>query len=376
MASSRELTSLLSSADVVAALEGHYERAIERIIRELARGVSRPGSARAQELLGRIRELAKEINPNRDSKIRRWIEDNVPDAFILGDKSAVRQLREELQDASPAARQEFGDLNRAFTSMNSTALRAITASMKDSLNSIHQQILTTSQNVVRRTQLVFQQDAAVRDAVVSGLIRGGSGRELSDDIATIILKGKESAESLQNLRQNGFQNDTIDLYDRLSKGQFLRVGERNFSVRAYANLTARTMLREAHKVGTKVRLQQNGVDHIRISKHAQDKPDVCTPFAGRVFYIGAEEADPLGFPPLKSITNGGPPFHPNCAHVLEPYVAVLKTQNAVDVALEDADALPRRFFAKSAAEVTELVEVLDEAALREIDLQNNPKRAA
>ena len=242
------------------------------------------------------------------------------------------------------------------------------------MSDIHRQILTTAGLTVRRTQLVFQQDAGIREQVVGGIIRGSSGREISDDIARLILEGKSNPEGLKRLRENGFQNDLIDLYGRLSKGEMVKVGARNFSVRSYANLTARTMLREAHKVGTVVRLQQNGVDHVQISKHAQEKPDVCTAFAGRVYYVGPEAEDPLGFPPLKSITNGGPPFHPNCAHVTQPYVAVLKSQTNVGAAREESDLLPRRFFGKTAAEVTELVEALDEAALREIDLQT--RRAA
>lgn len=369
MAASRELTSLLASADTIATLDRYYQRTLERILRELAAGISRPGAARAQELIARIREIAFAIDPRRDSPLRNWIRTHVPEAFILGDRSAVRQLGDELANASAAERADFGPINRAFTPVNSASMRAIAATFTDRLQDVHRQILTTAGLTVRRTQLIFTQDAGIRDQVVSGIIRGSSGRQISDDIARVILEGTANREALARLRQNGFQNDTIDLYSRLSRGEMIKVGDRNFSVRSYANLVGRTMLREAHKVATVVRLQQNGVDHVRISKHAQDKPDVCTAFAGRVFYVGALPQDPLGFPPLKSITNGGPPFHPNCAHVAEPFVATLKGPTAIENAKAAAAQLSDRFFGKTAAEMTELVEGLDPDALGQINLQ-------
>lgn len=369
MAASRELQSLLASSDTISALDRYFKRTIERILRDLAAGVSRPGAARAAELLRTIQDIAATINPNVASPLRTWIRKHVPEAYILGDKSAVRQLGEQLQGATSQQRADFGPLNRAFTPVNSTSLRAIAGTFKDRMSDIYRQVLTTSGLAVRRTQLVFQQDAGIREQVVSGIIRGASGRQLSDDIARVILDGRGNAAALRRLRENGFQNDTIDLYDRLSRGEFITVGKRNFSVRTYANLTSRTMLREAHKVGTVVRLQQNGVDHVQISKHAQDKPDVCTAFAGRVFYVGALPQDPLGFPPLKSITNGGPPFHPNCAHVAQPYVVPLKGQKAVDSAREASAQLTARFFGKTAAEVTEVVEGMGADELAEINLQ-------
>lgn len=364
MASSRELQALLSSADTMSALDRYFKRTIDRIVSELAAGVSRPGAARATELLGRIKDIASTINPNVDSPLRTWIRKRVPEAFVLGDKSAVRQVGEQLAQASAEQRAAFPALNTAFTPLNSVSMRGIAASLKDKMNDIHRQILTTSGLTVRRTQLVFQQDAGIREQVVSGIIRGAAGRQLSDDIARVILNGRGNPQAMQRLRLNGFQNDTLDLYDRLSRGQFITVGKSTFNVRTYANLTARTMLREAHKVGTVVRLQQNGVDHVQISKHEQDEPDVCTAFAGRVYYVGPLPKDPAGFPPLKSITNGGPPFHPNCAHVAQPYVAKLKGQVAVEGARKNQ--LPPRFYGKTAAEVTAMVKDLPEPDLKHL----------
>jgi hypothetical protein len=366
VAASRELQAFLSSDGVVAALDRHYARVIERILQELAAGISRPGASRARDLLITLRDLVAQLDPKKDSFVRTWIRERLPQAFILGDKSAVRQVREELEKVTAEKRALVGDLNRSFTAVNTLALRAIVAAMEDRLVDAARQVLTTSSFAIRRTQLILHQDQAVREAVTGGIIRGAAGREISDDIARIILTGEADREALQRLRARGFQSDSIALYKRLSEGQFIKVGDRNFNVRAYANLVARTMPREAHRVGTVVRLQQNGIDHVRISQHKQVEIDECTPFAGRVYYIGPLPQDPLGFPHLKQVTNGGPPWHPHCIHVVEPFVAVLKPQSAIDAARADAELLPRRFLGKTAAEVRDLVHALDENELKAI----------
>lgn len=366
MATSKEVQAFLASSGVLDALDRHYARIMERILNELAAGMSRPGAARARDLLLRIRQLSAELDPRRDTLVRTWIRERLPQAFILGDKAATRQLREALEKSSSEKRNEFGDINRAFSAVNSTALRAIVASMEDHLADVARQVYTTAAIAVRKTQLTLQQDAAVREAVTGGIIRGAAGREISNDIAAVVLAGKSSPEALKRLQERGFHQDTLELYKRLSQGQMVTVGKKTMNVRAYANLVARTMARQATSVATVVRLQQNGIDHVQVSKHRQKKADVCTLIAGQVFYIGPLPKDPLGFPSIKEIPGGEFPPHPNCSHVFQPYVAALKPAESVNQAKDVAGLIPRKFLGKTAGKVNELIGAMDAAALKKI----------
>jgi len=365
MAASRELTSLIENAETVASLIDIYERTLGRILRELSLGITQPGGARARELIARIRDLILELDPSRDGKVRAWIRETVHEAFVLGDDAATRQLRESLSDLSSGDRQAWGEIATGWTAVNQTAMRAIISSMDETLRQVASQMQSQFALAVRRTQLVLHTDQAIREATVSGIIRGATGRQLSDDIANIILEGRGGPEAIARLREQGFQPDLLKLYERLAKGQVVRVGARNYDVRAYANLVARTMLRDAHKVATLVRLQQNSVNHVRISVHVQKEPDVCTAYAGQVFYIGQGE-DPLGFPSIKGIPNSGPPFHPNCAHVPEPWVLDFKTAGQIEDARIAAELLPENVFGKTAADVTKFIEELTPAQLEAI----------
>jgi hypothetical protein len=364
----RDLQALLGSDGNVAALERLYDRTIERILRELAAGVSRPGAGRARDSLIRIRELASELNPKRDTHVRDWIRRELPKAFILGDKDAAKAVARELEDAGA---ERVGDVkvNRTFTAVNSTALSALVASMTARLEDVHRQVLQTAGLVVRNTQLRAQTDAEVREHIVDGIVRGATGREVSNDIARAILTGKVPPAAMERMRAGGHAGD-VALYKALAEGQFITVGKKRFNVRAYANLVARSMSRQAATVGTKLRLQQSGVFHVQMSNPSQTEPDICTPYAGKVFWIGAGE-DPAGFPALSSLPGGDaggvPPFHPNCRHTISPYVLALRKP----VQVESARALSARlksegFLGIDADKVQERVEAMDPKALDEL----------
>jgi hypothetical protein len=326
MGLSRDLQILLGSDGNVAALERLYDRTIERILRELAAGVTHAGAARARETLVRIRQLAAEINPRRDSQVRDWIRRELTKAFVLGDRDAAADVKRQLEGAGA---ERAGDvrLTSGFSATNKTALSVLVASMVRRLDDVHRQILQTADLVVRNTQLRAQTDAQVREHIVDGIVRGRTGREVSNDIAKAILTGKVSPEAAERLRQAGHAGD-IALFKELSEGKFITVGKRRFDVRAYANLVARTMSREAASVATVVRLQQSGVNHVQVSATMPDEPDVCSLVAGNVYWLGT--GDSLGFPPYTSIPGTKLPLHPHCRHVPLPFVAVLKPAPLVD----------------------------------------------
>lgn len=355
MAAARDLRSFFNSSKNISALDRHYRRTMGRILKELAGGVSQPGAARARDLIARIRKLTNDLDPAKDSFVRKWIRREIPKAFVLGDSAATRQLREQLTAVSGEKQADFGQISRSFTGANKASMRAVVAAMENQLGRAASDVFATASLTIRRTGLKFNQDQAIREATIGGIIRGGTGKQLSNDIARILLKGDTDKAGLKNLRENGFGGSDIELFRELSEGKFITVGKRKFSVRNYANLVARTQGSEAHKVANVVRLQQNDVNHVKISRHNQLEPDECTPFAGKVFYVGPLSKDPAGFPSLKNILNGGPPFHPQCRHVTEPFVTQFETDAAIEKAKDSANAIPKRIFGQKSNDIRKLV---------------------
>jgi len=365
MAASRDLAALLGNASSVAALVDHYERAVDRLIAELAAGVSRSTAGRTAELLRRLNELIDDLDPRKAGYVRRWIRRNAERAYVLGDVNATRAIRRTLRSAG----QDPAGIDRTWTAVNAASMAAVVRAMRESFGRIANELRTNLGLFVRRTQLQLLQSRQIQEATVGGILRGATGQQVKDDIAAVLLGRKLKPEIRERLKAVGFRGDMFRDFEAVARRELVQAGARRMKVRDYADLVARTQLREAHKVATVVRLQRNDIDHVQVSKHRQKKVDECTPFAGRVFYIGPEAKDPLGFPRLSEILNGGPPFHPNCRHVLMPYVAALKTGEAVGAQREISRGLPRRFMGKTASEVRALVGDLNADELAALNLQ-------
>jgi hypothetical protein len=357
MAADRELRGFLNQANVVSALDAHYQRILDRILRELAAGVSRPGAARTAELVRNIRQLVRQLDPKRDTFVRNWIRKNIPRAFVLGDRAATRDLQRQLQAATEDRAAEAGPVRSAFTAVNQTSMKAITAAMEETLGRAADEMRANLGLFIRRTQQVLVSEPAIRNVTVQGIIRGSTFRQRADEIAALLLGKKVTPQIKKDLESIGFRAEHFNDFERIARGEMITAGARRFNVRDYANLVARTQTREAHKVGTVARLQQNNIDHVRVSVHAQGAsfPDECTPFAGRVFYVGPLAVDPLGFPSLKRTPNGGPPFHPNCKHSLQPYVVPFKTQEQLEKDRVEAQSIPKVLFGKTGSDVRKLV---------------------
>ena len=367
MAVAREVQALLSNRQTLSFLDRVVKRQIDRILAQLAAGISRPGAARANELLREIDKLSTALDPKRPSFMRNWIKKNITRAGILGDKQATRELAATLKSLSPGTRSEFGTgLNRSFTATNTTALKGMAAAMTEQMGRAAADLRATVGTLVRKTQQTLISEPKLREITAGGILRGATGKQVADDLASALLGKKISPATKKRLAEVGFRGDMFKEFEAVARNQVIRVGKRRMTVRSYTDLVARTQMREANRTMTVVRLQQNDVNHVKISRHPQLVRDECTPFAGQVFYIGREAKDPMGFPKLSSTPNGGPPFHPNCIHVITPFPVAFHTGKSIGKAREGSRKIPRGLFGKGSTEVREAVAKLTDAELKEI----------
>jgi hypothetical protein len=102
-----------------------------------------------------------------------------------------------------------------------------------------------------------------------------------------------------------------ELYKALKGGKVLMINGRKYRVDYYAEMVARTRTREAQTAATIDMIRAFGEDLVRISDHNTTTP-ICKPHEGRIYSITG-----LGGYPLLVET---PPYHPNCQHVVTPYV--------------------------------------------------------
>lgn len=360
MTQARDILVATNAADGSAELVRVYERVLTQIIRDLSLGITRPSARRTAELIAAINIRLAQLDPRAQTRIAVWIAREVQGAYILGDKGASRELRKLLVQAA----QDPTSIKRSFVAINQRQMQGLVDAMQATAKGIEKQIRREIGIAIRRTQATIKKSAAIRRITVDAFVRGRTGQQVSDDIAAMLLGKKVDPEVKERLRSLGFRANDFDRFERIARGQLIQVGGRRFTVRSYSDLVARTQMREAHTVGTLARLKQNGVQHVKISRHRQKVRDICTPYAGKIFYVGSSKTDPAGFRPLRGVINGGPPFHPNCRHVIIPWVITLHTDKAVEAAQASSKAIPARFLGKGPKEVRELVASMSDSELK------------
>jgi hypothetical protein len=364
---SRALNALINSRQTVDALVDMYERNLRQLVNELAAGISKPGAGRVASLIKRIDEILANIDPRKSSPVRTWLRRQAPRAYVLGDNEATGKIRNYIKNLSTEQRGAFGEVRDGFTAINNTQMGSIVRAMQDTLSDVKSNMREMIGVTIRRTQLTLTESRKVMEQTSGGIIRGATGKAVADDIASVLLTGKVKPEVRKRLGEIGFRGEMFNSFEKVARGEMITVGKKTMSVRAYADLVARTQMREMHKVATVTRAKQNDIDHVQVTNHPMKEPDECTPFAGKIYYVGPLSRDPLGFPRLDQILNGGPPFHPNCKHDVNPYSVHFQNDKTIAKEKENTLKTPKRFQGKTPSEIRRMVE---EMTKRELEAMN------
>jgi len=109
---------------------------------------------------------------------------------------------------------------------------------------------------------------------------------------------------------------------------------RHWHLDRYAEMVARTTTREAMTQGTIQRLREHGIQLAQVSAH--QARDFCIYYENVIVSI-RPGPHPV-YPPISAI-GGGPPFHPNCVHVLTPFVERLATEEERKAGITDPKVL-------------------------------------
>lgn len=95
---------------------------------------------------------------------------------------------------------------------------------------------------------------------------------------------------------------------------------RTIRLDAYADLVARSTVREVTNTATIKQVEELGYDLVKISSHSGACP-ICQQYQGRVYSISGKDKR---FPRLDvAFSSGYANIHPRCRHVLEPFIEEL-----------------------------------------------------
>lgn len=98
--------------------------------------------------------------------------------------------------------------------------------------------------------------------------------------------------------------------DIIGDAQYIRINARNYNLKSYSRMVARTRLRHVQSRSTRNSCDHYENDLIEISDHGSIT-EVCIPYQGKIFSLNGTTK---GYPLLSD----EPPFHPNCMHSMAP----------------------------------------------------------
>lgn len=127
--------------------------------------------------------------------------------------------------------------------------------------------------------------------------------EVISDLLDDAVRAGESRGQIANRIMNHFKNIIGD-------EQYIRINARNYNLKHYSRMVARTRLRHVQSQSTRNTCDQYENDLVEVSDHGSIT-EVCLPFQGRVFSLN-------GTTPGKPILSEEPPYHPNCMHSMAP----------------------------------------------------------
>lgn len=240
-----------------------------------------------------------------------------------------------------AEREILDRLNRALLRANKTEYLA---GMKKNIEAILQQLRegnrTWCSEAIPRvySQGLYGADAMLKDAGVAvkagfGAIHQQAAQVLSENtfqsldyVAQVIGRRTEGIHrdlALENIRGSVVGYDTwkqvADRYREQLAEQgvtgFRDAAGRNWNMRSYAQMVARTSTMEAHLQGTANRLMEQDHDLVKVSSHSGACP-LCVPWQGKILSITGKTP---GYPTLAEAKEAGL-FHPNCRHAYGLYI--------------------------------------------------------
>jgi hypothetical protein len=243
-----------------------YRQGFNDVLQILAAGGNRDLMAYYRDVLIQLRDLLGQLDANAAA----WIEQTIGQVYSQSAAETAAFLM-----SLGIQRQ----VNPEFAQLHQRAIDVIAQNMADNLRD-------ATQFIGRRVDDAFRR-VGIEQA----------GRKYA------------SGTTIQDMKRKVMQA-------MLDEGQtaFIDKIGRRWRLDTYAEMVARTTTREAASVATLNECKEFDIDLVRISFH-YPTCEICAPLQGKVYSISGKDKR---YPALKDEYR--PPIHPNCQHVLEPYV--------------------------------------------------------
>ena len=261
---------------------------------------------KAAKLLAQVDEISARLGSQTD----RWVSSAVKSQYQAAAVDAESQVRRLGFTGGLAADVDFVKINERAVNVFATQLaRDLAGANLDAADKARRVISRTSQKIIA--------DPEMSEIIAKGLISGGSLNNISRGLRTRLTQ-----EGQKLLESGTLSAPELEEMADLQAG-YITAGQRRMKLSEYCGLVASHQLRQATVEATKQRLADAGEsmgDPMLFDLVTVVGPisgDFCDFYVGKIFSSSGKHPD---YPPLSSIPQSGPPFHPNCTHTIAPFV--------------------------------------------------------
>lgn len=247
-----------------------YQSAREKIIQSIIKTEAKGNNSDYKKaLLNQVENIIYGLNKDALN----WSQDTLPRYYKQGIEETNKQLKK--MGVIPS-------VNASFAKVHELAVETVVKNTSDKLIDANLFIGRQINDNIRQAGL-----EAVQEKFTTGL----TVRETKDFLVNSLL-----------------ESGLGGIKDKLG---------RVMQIESYAQMIARSTTREATNRATMNQLIALGYDLVQMSEHGSPCP-LCAPLEGRVYSISGEDKR---FPALDIAYDGDyANIHPNCAHVLTPYI--------------------------------------------------------
>ncbi len=242
-----------------------YMEAEREILLQIDRAMARGNDLRyLRSMLDNVQAILEDLLTGN----RQWCEQAIPRVYV-----AAAEYADQLTGMT-------GKVSAGFGAIHQQAVKVLADNTFGRLESVRQVIGRRSEDLYRQYAL---------EATRQSVIGYKTWKQVSTDFR-------------DRLRAEGITG-------------FTDAAGRNWNMKTYAEMVARTTTAQAHWEGTSNRLLEHGIDLVVISSHA-GACEKCEPWQGKIVSLTGKTP---GYPTMQQAIDAG--FrHPNCRHSFSGYV--------------------------------------------------------
>lgn len=240
---------------------------------------------KSSEIPGLMRKVQSIVN-GLDRSALNWARPSVEDSYDEAQAIAITKLKALKKKPDPDFDESIHDITKdEFSNATEKDLIDANQSILVTANIYFDIIGRAAQNILEIQAWDLRDEEVIADLLDEAIRTGES-------------KGTIAKRIMEHFR--GIIGDA----------QYIRINARNYNLKSYSKMVARTRLRHVQSQSTRNSCDHYENDLVEVSDHGSIT-EVCVPFQGKIFSLNGTTK---GYPLLSD----EPPFHPNCQHSISP----------------------------------------------------------